>query len=131
MEYLSSELIQRLIEVIVLVIISIIGFGLKKLLAYAETYLDTKIGKGRADLLKDFAGTIVRALEQSPAYKDWDGAQKKERALVAIADYADDHDIPVDGLFLDHVIEEAVKMMKDQQSPLLDIGDFLFDIDEA
>ncbi len=129
METVSPELIQKLIEIVALVIISILGYGMKKLVTMGEAYLDAKLGTSKVDLLKGFALTVVRALEQSPVYQNWDGAQKKENALVALASFAQKNDIPVDDAFLDHVLEEAVNVMKSQQTPLLDVGDFLFDID--
>ena len=131
MEYITPELVQKLIEIVFLIVVSILGYGAKKLVSMGETYLDAKLGAANFGLLKSFATTVVRGIEQSPAYKTWDGAKKKETAMVAIADFADDHGIPVDDAFLDHVLEEAVKEMKDQQTPLLDIGDFLFDIDPS
>ena len=51
--------------------------------------------------------------------------------LVAIANFAEKNGIPVDEAFFSHVLEEAVKVMKEQQSPLLSVGDYLLDIDEA
>ena len=129
MQFVSPELLQKLIEVVALVVISVLGYGLKKLVTIGEVYLDAKLGASKMDMLKGFATTVVRALEQSPAYAQWDGAKKKENALVAIANFAEKNNIPVDNAFLDHVLEEAVSVMKSQQTPLLDVGDFLFDID--
>ena len=129
MQLISSDLIQRAIEVIALVIISLLGYGAKQLFSVTEAWLDEKIGKSKVDSFKSYARTTVRALEQSPAYRDWDGANKKEMGLVLLSNYAQAHGIPVDQQFCDHVLEEAVQIMKQQQSPLLDLADFVLDVD--
>ena len=131
MEMVSSELVRNLIEALALVIISLLGYGAKRLVAVGEAYLDTKIGVSKVEQIKGYAAMVVRALEQSPAYREWDGAKKKEIGLVAISNYALKNHIPADPQFCDHVLEEAVQIMKQQQSPLLDVADYLFDVDPS
>ena len=127
----NAELVRNLIEAVALVMISLLGFGARRLVVIGEQYLNAKIGVSKTEMLKGYALTVVRALEQSPAYREWDGAKKKEMGLVALQNYAQQHGIPADAIFFSHVIEEAVKLMKEQQSPLLDMGDYLFDIDPS
>jgi hypothetical protein len=54
----------------------------------------------------------VRSLEQNGAFEGLIGADKKELAIVAITQYAVEHNIPVDREFIDKAIEEAVQLMK-------------------
>ena len=65
MQFISPELVQKLIEIVALVVISILGYGAKRLVSMAEAYLDQKIGVSKTDQLKGYALTIVRAFSRA------------------------------------------------------------------
>ena len=109
---------QQLLLALLLMLVSVVGYGLKKGFDVLTAYANVKIGVETTGMLKTFAQTVVRSLEQNGAFKGLIGADKKELAIVAITQYADEHGIPVDRTFIDKIIEEAVQIMN-ENAPLI------------
>ena len=105
---------QQLLLALLLMLVSVLGYGLKKGLDLLASYATVKIGVENTNLIKSFAQTVVRSLEQNGTFSGLLGADKKELAIVSITQYADEHGIPVDRQFIDKIIEEAVQIMKNE-----------------
>lgn len=103
-----QNLLQALIVAIAAVGVYVIKLGASKLVAY----LEAKIGQTETERLRSMAVTIVKALQQSPAFENLGGEQKKEMAIVQITQWAEQHKLPIDREYIDRVIEEAVLTMK-------------------
>ena len=118
---LPSELVNQLIYLIFTALLaaltSAIGLGLHKF----NAYVNARIGPANLDYLKGLSATIVRALEQSPAYRDFDGTQKKEAAILQLVELAAKYGIPVSQETISSLIEEEVQRMNAEVS---DLGPF-------
>ena len=109
---MDEVLVRNLIEAAALAIIGLLAFGLRQLVVIVILYLRQKLGLERLLEMKEIAQTVVRTLQQMPVFEALDPAQKKEMALVALVQYAEGHNIPVDRPLIDKLIEEAVQIMK-------------------
>jgi len=108
---------QLILALMTLVLTALTGFaavGAHKL----DAYFKSKLGSTNYDFLKSLAATVVRALEQSPAYKDFDGAKKKEAAIIQIVALANQYGIPVTTETIDRLVEEEVQRMNDSLGDL-------------
>ena len=86
-------------------------------IAHANAYLEAKLGAENYSYAKDFVATIVKALEQSPAYQHFDGAAKKEAAIQQIVEYCQKVGVELDPVTIDRLIEEAVQGMNSELAP--------------
>ena len=114
---LPPELVNQLIFVVftaaLTALTTLVSLGLHKLNAWA----DAQMGVKNFDFLKQVAATVVRAIEQSPAFQDFDPAKKKEAAILQLVELAEKYGIPVEPETIDKLIEEAVQRMNS------DLGD--------
>lgn len=108
---MDINLVNSLLQALVLCVIGVIGYLLRELVKIGVAYLKAKVGTEQFIQLKAMAETIVRALEQSPAFQELGGADKKERAMAEIQTFCEDNNIPIDHDFLDKLVEEAVNYM--------------------
>jgi len=108
-----STLLQAVLPLLLATIVGIGSFYLHKL----NTYLSGKAGADNWNFLKSLTGTVVSALEQSPAYQSWDGTKKKEAAMMQIIQLAAKYGIVITSDEISNLVEEAVQLMK------VDLGD--------
>jgi len=108
MEAALQDLLSALVIALITVAIYFIRLGVNK----AITYFNVKIGESNTVMLKDMAVTIVKALQQSPAFESLGGEQKKELAIIQMSQWAGKHNLPFDHDYIDRLIEEAVLTMK-------------------
>lgn len=111
--YILSTLLQALLP---LLLTALVGIGSYYLHQF-NAYMSTKAGADHWNFLKSLAATVVAALEQSPAYRDWDGSKKKEAAMMQLIQLAAKYGITIGSEQLSNLIEEAVQLMK------VDLGD--------
>jgi hypothetical protein len=109
---MDPVLLQRLIEAVVLAIVSLLAFVLRQVAVIGIAYLQQRLGVEQLAELKEIAQTVVRTLAQSPIFEALDPARKKEMAVVDIVTYCENHGLPVDHGLIDRLIEEAVQIMK-------------------
>ena len=110
-EVVSPAFLQ-LLSAVVMAIVAVAIVGIGALQKKAEAYLVAKLGNEQMLALKEFASTIVRALSQSPAWQGLAGDEKKELAIIAVANWAKEHNLPITHEYLDSLIEEAVQKLK-------------------
>jgi len=113
-EIVSSELITEFVSVVGLILVSVITYFLKKGIDALMEYLKEKIGIEKVDMIKSQVNTVVRFLEQNPAFGEWGGEQKKEYALGVMQAFANKYGVEVSYEQLDRFIEEAVQVMNSQ-----------------
>lgn len=106
------EAFQSLLTAIVTGIIALLAYFARHLISAGVAYLKAKVGNEQFDALSRYAQVIVRYLEQSEVFENLDGAKKKELAMVAILQYAEKHNLPVDRELLDKIIEASVRIVK-------------------
>jgi hypothetical protein len=112
---MNPEIFQTLLLATITAAISLITLAGRGLLSVGIAYLNSKIGVQKTDMLKSFATTTVRFLEQSPIFKDLTGAEKKERAILDVLTWCQVNRLPIDRAFVDKVIEEAVHLMNENK----------------
>ena len=115
---MNPEIFQQLIVAVALAIVSLVFWAFRELVHLGIAYLRTKIGQTNYERLRQFAGTAVKAVEQSPIYKDFTGEKKFELVKVAVLQYAEEHRLPVDGPLFDKFIEAAVQEMNSQMAQI-------------
>jgi hypothetical protein len=119
-EIFMEILVQHLIEALALVLVGVLAVALRGVVKVGITYLESKIGSEKFNLLKDYTQTIVRYLEQSPVFTELDGTKKKEQAISLITAWAKEHNLPITHELCDQIIEEAVQIVNTELGkPLL------------
>jgi hypothetical protein len=108
LEALTNQFIQAGLALAFFAIAYFARVAVKAIAAFTEE----KIGKDKYLLLKDLAVTIVRSLQQNGAFDSYDGERKKALALVYLRGKAAELGFDIDTVTLDHMIEEAVQIMK-------------------
>jgi hypothetical protein len=103
--------IQTIIIALVGALVTIACIVIKRGEALAVSYVESKIGGNQLASLKGYAQTVVRSLEQSPIYTNFDGSKKKELAILDVTQYCKNHNLPFGYTAVDKVIEEAVQIM--------------------
>ena len=111
-----TEIYQQILLAVLLGIVSLLGFALRQLILVGIAYLRARIGQAEYERVLEYARVTVKALEQTPVYKDFSGDKKKELARVAVMQFAKEHNLPIDDTLFDKFIEAAVKEMNDQVS---------------
>jgi len=112
-----DQYVQPLISALILCVVGVLSYSLKKAVDVGITYIQAKLGASQMQLFRDMASTVVRNLQQNPAFKDLEGSLKKERAILEMTDYAGKIGLPVDHSFVDKLIEEAVQIMNTELGP--------------
>lgn len=115
---MTPNIISELILTAALAVISLLAFAARELVQVGIAYLKSKLGQTEFDRLKGYAGIVVKAVEQSPVYKDFAGDKKKELVKVAILQWAQANHLPVDEAMIDKFIEAAVQEMNSQVSSI-------------
>ena len=108
-----------IIATVVTSAVGIIAFGARKLITVGVAYLESRIGVQAYDQLKTYASTIVRSLEQTPAYQTFAGDQKKEIAINYLSNYA--VKLGLENLpngYISDIVEEAVQIMNTELSKI-------------
>ncbi len=113
---MDPELFQNLLYAVATASVGLIAFVARSLIAIGIEYLKVKMGNEKFNALSMFAQTVVRFLEQSNVFEALDGARKKELAIVAITQYAEEHHLPIDRELIDKIIEASVRIVKKEAS---------------
>jgi len=103
--------LQGLLTAVVIGIVTLLSLAARKLFILAHQYLEQKLGLDAFTFLKAYVNTTVRFLEQQPFFTDLTGADKRLLAIKDIATWCENNKIPVDEAMIEHLIEEAVKVM--------------------
>jgi len=111
---MNSEILQQLILAVSLAIVSLVFWAIRELVKVGIAYLRAKLGQTNYERLRQYADMAVKAIEQTPIYKDFAGEKKKELARVAVVQFAQKHNLPIDEALFDKFIEAAVKEMNSQ-----------------
>ena len=93
------------------------AYGIQLVARWAKNYFEARIGEANYGLLQTVAVTFVKSLEQNGVFAALDGPAKKAQALAWLRDFAAQYGFTVDIEVLDAMIEEAVKVMKEELSP--------------
>ncbi len=115
---MSSSILSELILAVGLAVVSLFFWGLRQLVQIGIDYLKAKLGQTTFDQVKSYAEIAVKAVEQSPIYKDFTGDKKKELVKVAVVQWAQAHNLPVDDALFDKFIEAAVHEMNSQMTKI-------------
>lgn len=115
---MNTDILQQLILAVALAIVSLVFWAIRELVSVGIAYLRAKLGQTNYERLHQFASTAVKAVEQSPIYKDFTGDKKKELVKVAVLQFAEAHKLPVDEALCDKFIEAAVQEMNGQMSQI-------------
>jgi len=110
-DILTSEAFQGLLAALATGLVTIVTVLVGLLARKAVAYLQLKLGENTLSYAKQYATTVVRALEQDGAFQWLNGAEKKERAILTILQWAETNQLPIDRQLLEGIIEEAVQVM--------------------
>ncbi len=115
---MSPEILSQLILAVGLAVVSLFFWGLRELVKLGIEYLKSKLGQANYERVRTFAELAVKAIEQTPMYKDFTGDKKKELAKVAVVQWAQQHNLPIDDALFDKFIEAAVQEMNSQMNKI-------------
>ena len=107
----SASAFQQVASALILALVGIITACIGLLAKKGLAYLQVKLGSTQLDTLKQVANMIVRSIEQNPVFAELDPASKKEKAILAITVWCEEHKVPVTYEFVDSLVEEAVQIM--------------------
>ncbi len=111
---LPPEMVNQLVLTVATLLLTALT-GLASLAIHkVDIYFKSKMGAENYDFMKSLAATVVRALEQSPAYKDFDGAKKKEAAIMQLVQLANRYGIPLAADTIERIVEEEVQRMNSE-----------------
>src|SRR5512136_2997403 len=71
-----------LLPALFVITVLLLGFFLVPLVKKIDQYLSIQLTAGRWSLLRSKAGSMARALRQSPQFADLDGEQRKQYASI-------------------------------------------------
>ncbi len=111
---MNPDIVSQLILAVGLAVVSLFFWGFRELVQVGLVYLKSQVGQTEFDRLEGYASVAVKAVEQSPVYKDFTGDKKKELVKVAISQFAKEHNLPIDDALADKFIESAVQEMNSQ-----------------
>ncbi len=111
---MNPEILQQLILAVALAIVSLVFWALREFIKVGIAYLKSKLGETEYNRVRGYAADVVKFLEQSPVYTNFDGEKKKELAKVAVVQWAQQHNLPIDDALFDKFIEAAVQEMNSQ-----------------
>jgi hypothetical protein len=126
MDQFLQPLVTNLFDALIVALAGVLVFALKQGIGLGMEYLKMKLGLDQLNLLKQQAAAIVRWLEQSPIFKDFDGPAKKERAIIEFVQWANAHGLPVTHDEIEKLIEEAVQMMNAEIGPIFEARELAF-----
>ncbi len=115
---MNPDILSQLILAVALAIVSLVFWALREFIKVGIAYLQSKLGQTNYERLRSYAGMAVKAIEQSPVYKDFTGDKKKELVKVAVLQFAQEHRLPIDDALFDKFIEAAVQEMNSQMSQI-------------
>jgi len=111
---MNPELLAQLIYALAVAVIGVIAYALRQLVQLLIAYLKSKIGETNFQRYRQYADVVVKMLEQSPAFESFDGAKKKELAILSVVQWAEKNNLPIDRELCEKVIEAAVQEMNSQ-----------------
>jgi hypothetical protein len=82
------------------------------------TWLKAKLGETNYNVIKGLASTIVRFLQQSPAFEALEPEKKKEMAITYLTQKCAELHLPFTHDDIDKIAEEAVQIMKSETAGL-------------
>jgi hypothetical protein len=103
---------QQLVVAVAVAIVSLVAFAFRGLVSVGITYLQNKVGQSGYEMIQGFVKTVVSFFEQSPVFKDLMGEEKKQRVILEVVKFCQDHNLPIDHELIDKLIEEAVLQVK-------------------
>jgi cytidylate kinase len=103
--------LQPVVDALAIAIVTVLCVVIKQIGNSVAAYAAAHVSSTQLAELKSAAQTAVRFVEQSPVFKNFDGAKKKELAIIDINQYCQAHNIPVTSATVDKVTEEAVQIM--------------------
>jgi hypothetical protein len=109
--------LQSLLTAVVLAVVALLTYAVKKGVSLGQMYLEQKLGSATFGFIKDYVNTTVRFLEQTPIFQDLTGPEKKEKAVTEVVIWCQEHSLPVDHDLIDKLIEEAVNVMNSVGQP--------------
>ncbi len=115
---MNPDILSQLILAVALAIVSLVFWALREFIKIGIEYLKAKLGQTNYERLREYAGMAVKAIEQSPVYKDFTGDKKKELVKVAVLQFAQEHKLPIDNALFDKFIEAGVHEMNSQMSQI-------------
>ncbi len=115
--HIPVELTTQLLQVVAGILGMLAVALARPVIASVNSYLSVKLGSENYSYAKNLACTVVRALEQSPAYKNFDGTAKKEAAIQQLVALFAEQNIGIDPSTIDKLIEEAVQGMNSELAP--------------
>ncbi len=115
---MNPDILSQLILAVALAIVSLVFWALREFISVGIVYLRSKLGQTNYERLREYAGMAVKAIEQSPVYKDFTGDKKKELVKVAVLQFAQEHKLPIDDALFDKFIEAGVHEMNSQMSQI-------------
>ena len=116
---MDQELVVRLIEIVVLALVGVLALGARGLVTVGIKYLEGKVGVDNFATAQSFVMTIVRAVEQSPEFRDLLGSEKKEQVILRVSQWLQDSGIAISEEQLDKLIESAVQIMQAEYGGIL------------
>ena len=116
-----SSAFQTLLSALVIAVVTVLAFAVRKGVIIAQLYLEQKLGAATYDFLKGYVTTTVRFLEQTPIFKELTGPEKKDAAIKDIAAWCSEHKLPIDYDLINKLLEEAVNVMNEGQPPMLTV----------
>lgn len=108
--------------VVTILATAIVGLITQVIVAVAKYYiplLQEKIGNEQFTLWKETASLIVRSIEQSPAFIEFNSEDKKHRAMMELSNWFENRGIPVTVDLIDKLIEAAVQEMNSEIGTVL------------
>lgn len=117
MFHLPPEVTSQLLTIVMGIIGTLAIAIARPFIVKANAYIEAKLGVENYTYAKDLTATIVKALEQSPAYKNWDGEAKKNAAIAQLVEAFGKYGIELDPKTIDQLIEEAVQGMNAELKP--------------
>lgn len=115
---MNQDILSQLILAVGLAVVSLFFWGMRELVKLGIEYLKSRIGQANYDRVRYYVEMAVKAIEQTPMYKDFDGAKKKELAKIAVVQWAQEHGLPIDEALFDKFIEAAVLEMNSQMDKI-------------
>ena len=109
---MDQQLLSNILLAVVTLVIGLLGYALRELIALGIAWLKTKISAERYEELLVQAGTVVSFLQQSPAWEETSKAELKSFALAKLQQWAIEHGYEFDWSAIDQAIEREVQIMK-------------------
>lgn len=109
MDPILNDLVIDLLVAVALVLVAVLGWNSRQLIAVAKQKLEASLGKEKLDILVSTVEVVVRGLEQSPISRL--GEEKFEIAKLKALEYVRELGLNMSNEDLDLIIERAVQVM--------------------